>query len=544
MKNIKRKIITSLVLATLITPTQSLAVLGVGDITFDLSTQFKQIGDMAMSNMKEASTQYADSTMKNGVSAAGDSLRSCLDFDISSLFAGLGGLDVELPCGAVWSVDNPVNQVFNQVASEMHGAFMGWAKGNINKVVNGALSKEEWYCDNMVLNLNYDYPQSKILDARRKALVENWAKTPACDKNNKEKDDSTSPMDEHDKKSNQLSSDILNDIETNGKSIATDTSKSNNYTLKVADENRELVKDLIKINEKKAMDKAYSSTLIEYDDVMLGDQETLATRKELTGVAGLTEEENEANKLKIINSIHPKASIPIPFMTSLQNNAGGNQIWSSDWGTNTPSVQMMYASPFELFPKFETKTQENGSNVVNNNVFDKLKNNQSIYYGNKQQMYLEKAISTGNQISSNEKKEEYLKLVNTTIAKNSSKTNTQTTGDFTHGKSHQLLNESANLLVGSVNNIGSDNGNAQVEMIRLEQIANGQFIQTDVLSKILELQTKSSVNDTQEKSNEYLGQINKRIAEQNLMLNEILKLQEQQLFYQKEMLKAIKDLKK
>lgn len=138
MKNILKKITTSIIVSSVLL-TNSHAVLGVGDmdISFDLTAMYKKAIDEMMQNAQDSATQWMESTAKNGMNAAAESMRSCVsELDLSSMMSELGGLSIDLPCGEVWSIDNPVDQIANSVLSDFQGSINNWVNDTIDNVTD------------------------------------------------------------------------------------------------------------------------------------------------------------------------------------------------------------------------------------------------------------------------------------------------------------------------------------------------------------------------------------------------------------------------
>lgn len=125
-----KKILLSVLLCSTLFSTNSFAY-------FDASAVLKKGFDYMSDSFQDGMKNWAATTANNGMSAASESLKSCLsEIDIQSKLSEMGGAAIELPCGEVWSVDNPIDDIINSISTDMVSSLNKFANDTIDNITD------------------------------------------------------------------------------------------------------------------------------------------------------------------------------------------------------------------------------------------------------------------------------------------------------------------------------------------------------------------------------------------------------------------------
>jgi hypothetical protein len=523
---IKNKILLS-VITSMVLSTNSFAFMGVGDFIIELTAGFEKGIDMISQNTQESMSQWASSTARNGSNAAAESMRSCVaNAGIDGLMSSLGGLSIDLPCGEVWSIDNPINNIVESVSYDMSSSINGWIDDTIENITNldnymGLYCKKDV---EFVPNLA-DYfitMNDKDFDEMIKERMSIFNKT--CEKKSDEINDITSST---------AASIISNKIKGVDSEKIGQKSYSTTVQKQLLDREEQLLKNKIDINKNdnkklsliNPADPESNHILLNGGDTV---EDIMAKKMILEncdsildtdlkaeclaqGNKGLTDKDKEDNIRKIEDGI----KIPIPFfherLRESENKTNGTYD-STIWKTSTPYVSIKYVTPYEL-SSYSLIDSENGIKVEK---FDNISKNSKTKMTGKEEKLEDVFLGKG----LNEKvKTEWVDSVKSSVSR-------EVEGkivpkNWNGSSSMDLLLKATNLLNSQIINLGSENGNALMEINLLKGNLNSKTILVSQLQKLLDAEINNSV-DTNSFENRTMESVNQSQNEQLIVLNKLL----------------------
>lgn len=510
--------------------TNSFAVLGVGDQTFSFDTTavFKKGIDSMMQNAQDSLKQWAASTAKNGVNSAASSMRSCVsNMNLSSLMSELGGGEIDLPCGEAWSISNPLDEIANSVSSDLTSSLNNWINDSIDNITDLG-NYVDLYCKKeveFVPNLGNYF--ETVSDKDKKGMLETVKENLGlqCPKQ-ADKDEKVT--------STSTQSVYKNEVKSVNKQMLGKSNTSTVVTKQIMDREQQLVKDKIEFNKQDNKRLAVSNPLDPKNNTLLlnvgNSMDDLATKELILKNCEVIQDpklrsdcENtdstitDNDKLDYIESINEDLRIPIPmfYPKKREGTNSTDGIYKQDvWSNATPNLTMKYLSPYETF----SNTLAEGENGVEVVTFDKLSKKTKTNATGTSKTYED--IYKGNVPNlKNEVRDEWVDAVTSTIA---TKVNDKVVAKKWDGSaSMDLLMKANNLVNRQIANLGSDNGNAILEINQLKAQLYAKSILVSQLQKQLKQEIDNSL-DTNSYENRQLEANVKSKSEQLIVLNKML----------------------
>ena len=547
MKNILKKITTSIIVSSVLL-TNSHAVFGVGDmdISFDLTAAPKKIMDSMMQNAQDSATQWMESTAKNGMNAAAESMRSCVsELDLSSMMGELGGLSIDLPCGEVWSIDNPVDQIANSVLSDFQGSINNWVNDSIDNItdlgnyVDSYCGKEVDYVPNFNDYLTYNQGFiSKIIDKKLASLKKNGV----CGNNSSNSSNSSNGSSSLSKKitptelktftkeinnSNGSSSTTSNGTNSSNGSSSTSSNNGDKVTttktnLSVQKGSAETVANNKVVSNILPNVKAYKDTNRLIYEIMVEEEYLIKSKlddikqKQINKKSPNMEkyiEELKANvKVNLEESIED-TKMPISVLTIVEGKENTQEgVYVEGWRSKTPTLSSLTVSPIEVFEKIPTiGTKYNAVLKTNNNVVDSYK----------------KSMFPTDKVSGTPIKEKDIySLYQKAGIMDGDK---HFTGKFDYNSSMILLMESTNLVLAQFKSPDSTNRQAAIRNTLHTANLEADRIISHLYAKLNKLKAKKDLLNSQTFKNDLIELQTKKENESlelmNLMLVEMKNLQ-------------------
>jgi len=509
MNKIKKSIILT---SLLILPTQSFAVFGVGDTSFDLTAIYKKEMDNIMKNVESGASQWAQSTMQNGSNAAMASVRECMNFDFSSMLGPLGGASIELPCGNVWEIDNPADQIANQALNDLKSAFFKEPLEHLIGTIQKFFNIKDVTCNfTSIMSWSdvYNYGTIRKVSSQRLGNVydcEKEAKKTGVDAQIENDIASKILEDRVKNKQNGAISGVRNQKEVE---MLTNNTNKNLLQFGAGAEKDKILKRVFYTNE--------YNKLIEFSDNLTDNEiELMKNANLIKQDIPDAQKRKMLEKYKFFRKYYEYTKIPLPIMQYVPYSGEGGSSSSSEvtaifgahWKQKSviPSLSLGYISPYDIFKKFEPVGVFETENLIENYIHS----NNDIQP--KSGILKEVSIGT-NKVDL----ERYLKLEQNLVGgvngSDSSLTSASTgSGDevnvfekmwkdqlyltllkkegnemlprrFTHSSSMKFLVESTELIAQEINNFGSVNGNAMLTNVYLKSNLYSQAIIVDLLEK-------------------------------------------------------------
>lgn len=534
MKKIKSSLLTIVLLSSTITVNSNAYLIPA--IHFDMSTVFKATGEMLMQNIEDSMTQWAQSTARNGVNAAASSMRSCLgDMDFGFM-SSLGAANVKLPCGEAWSIDNPIDDIVNSVASDITSSLNNIFEEGLDAIV-AFIDPRTYICSNYpsinefndISNSLRDFSRDKnIREQLRKSLLlqddcgnlnsESSLYDIKKEFKNKKENDSQCACDE----------DLIGEELVSAFDFKVGDGSSAGFEMEEAKKYLDDVKreEMTKLNSFaiKYMDGVEPFSYIHYGGTIeeitmrketaefLSGDDKLNLQNEINELA--TEESRKARILKYNEELR----IPFSFLTvnkrddSCKSSSGGDEVSGifdcKSWKEKTPGTSIIYLSPFDIFPEYPYMKSDGSVSYAKNPFID---GDKFVY----KKIFQPEDLKETDSITPTQIKNMFIKegVINE---------EGKFTGNFTHMNSMNILIESTNLFINQIQNKEGASVIPFVTWVYDKAIFNSNFIIADLLEKTRLLEEKTNSGSFNNYTNTLKESSAMRDADINKLLGQIL----------------------